>query len=84
MRTAAAAAVTVLLVLSVCGPQRCAADRGGQPAKRTAAKRHGPCRPDDARCIALRDHVCDPYYQQVSDKYVNRVASSRGCCCMLP
>lgn len=43
-----------------------------KPAKRAAVVqwkgRRRPCAPDDAKCIALRDHDCDPYYQTVQDK----------------
>ncbi|PSC70828.1 coiled-coil domain-containing 94-like protein isoform A [Micractinium conductrix] len=30
--------------------------------------KHRPCKPDDARCVALRDHICDPYFVNVTDK----------------
>lgn len=34
--------------------------RGGRPRR--------PCAENDAKCIALRDHECDPYFTNVTDK----------------
>ena len=40
-----------------------------KPAALDRARHHrAPCLPDDARCIGLRDHVCDPYFVNVTDK----------------
>lgn len=44
-----------------------------KPVKHRMAQwkgRRRPCDADDAKCIALRDHDCDPYYQTVEDKCV--------------
>ena len=45
------------------------APKGRAPAALDRARHHrAPCLPDDARCIGLRDHVCDPYFVNVTDK----------------
>lgn len=63
------------------GPQQAAAAQGTQatggaaaaaaahppPAKKHPKLRQKGCPPDNARCIALRDHVCDPYFANVTD-----------------
>lgn len=59
-----------------------------RPKRHTVAGwkgRRRPCDPEDAKCIALRDHECDPYYQTVEDKCVGR-AGNCACdgACMCP
>ena len=41
-------------------------------------KRRRPCNADDAKCLALRDHECDPYYATVEDKCAATGGLQRG------
>jgi sodium/potassium/calcium exchanger 6 len=56
-REAAAGLVGAVQQSSVASP----------PAKPKRARLRKACGPDDARCVALRDHECDPYYANVTD-----------------
>lgn len=69
-------AVLAFAAVRVCIADAASPDEDAQQAaaalaqkKKAAARwRQRPCAAEDARCLALRDHICDPYFVNVTDK----------------